>query len=133
MYIPKFNEETDIEKLMSFIKQYPFVTVIASTEESLPVASHIPLIITKGDTLKIKGHFAKANDFWKHLNPEKQILIIIQGPQVYISANWYETSDVPTWNYAVFQVYGVPKLITDETELQKSVEYLAKLYESKNK
>lgn len=117
---------------MSFIKQYPFGTMIASTEESLPVATHIPLIMTNGNTLKIRGHLAKANDFWKHLKPGKKILIIFYGPQGYISPTWYETSDVPTWNYAVVQVYGVPKLITDETELHKSVKYLSKLYESKN-
>ena len=132
MYIPEYYEENDIIKLKSFIKQYPFGTVIASTNESVPVANHIPLFMTTGDTLKIQGHFTRTNDFWRHLKPEKQILIIFHGPHGYISPIWYETSDVPTWNYAVVQVYGKPRLITDEAKLQELVKHLTKMFEDKN-
>ena len=53
-------------------------------------------------------------------DPQKDILVIFQGPQAYISPNWYASKPssggkvVPTWNYAVVHVQGKLRALPPE-------------------
>src|SRR5690606_10303616 len=48
-----------------------------------------------------------------------ECMIIIAGPQGYVSPGWYDTSPaVPTWNFAVAHLYGVPEILSDEENLR---------------
>jgi transcriptional regulator len=41
--------------------------------------------------------------------------VIIQGPHGYISPGWYDTRPaVPTWNFVVAHLSGVPEILSDE-------------------
>ena len=48
----------------------------------------------------------------------RPVLAVFQGPQAYISPGWYASKAehgrvVPTWNYLIVQVRGVPRVIED--------------------
>ena len=52
--------------------------------------------------------------------------MIFQGPQGYITPNWYPSKAehgkvVPTWNYAVVHAYGQPEAIEDANWLRRHV------------
>ena len=61
MYIPKYFAETDEEKLVAFMQEFNFATLITS-ENGFPTATHLPFIIEKrDDKVFLLAHLAKAN------------------------------------------------------------------------
>lgn len=76
---------------------------------------------------------AKSNPQWKLFKSLKDnVLIIFQGPHTYVSPSWYQTENVPTWNYQAVHIYGKIQLI-DQTELAKDLAILLKKYEQGRK
>jgi transcriptional regulator len=80
------------------------------------------------------GHVAKNNPLW-HAHPNQEHLVVFQGPNTYISPNWYASKAssgkvVPTWNYITVHVSGtlralhthddVMSIITDLTQVQEA-------------
>ena len=66
----------------------------------------------------IECHLARANPHSKELVAVREALMIFQGPEGYITPNWYATKAetgkvVPTWNYAVVHAYGCPEVKED--------------------
>jgi transcriptional regulator len=58
----------------------------------------------------LHGHLARNNDQWR-LGSAGEALVIVRGPNAYISPGWYESKAehgrvVPTWNYVTAHVYG---------------------------
>lgn len=56
------------------------------------------------------GHLARNNEQWRE-PAQGEALVIIRGPDAYISPTWYATRQehgrvVPTWNYITAHVYG---------------------------
>ena len=37
--------------------------------------------------------------------------MIFHGPHAYISSTWYETEDVPTWDYQILPTLGCRELL----------------------
>ncbi|MBV8885063.1 MAG: FMN-binding negative transcriptional regulator [Chroococcidiopsidaceae cyanobacterium CP_BM_RX_35] len=112
MYIPDAFREDDVEKLVAFMRANSFATLV-SIREDIPVASHIPLVITVQDNVvKLTGHLAKPNPQWKAFEA-RESLAIFTGPHAYIAPSLYEKHEsVPTWNYIAVHAYGVPQVIT---------------------
>lgn len=112
MYIPNAFREEDIEKLVAFMRANSFATLI-SIRDRIPVASHIPLVITLQDNVvKLTGHLAKLNTQWQFFG-EDESLAVFTGPHAYISPSIYEKPEnVPTWNYIAVHAYGIPQTIT---------------------
>ena len=58
-----------------------------------------------------------------------ETLVVFQGPESYITPSWYVSKHehgrvVPTWNYAVVQVRGTPRLVEDPEWIRAQVEAL---------
>jgi transcriptional regulator len=106
MYIPNAFREDDIEKLVAFIHANSFATLV-SIKDNIPVASHIPLVVTVQDNVvKLTGHLAKLNPQWKVFGVNES-LAVFTGPHAYISPSLYEKREsVPTWNYIAVHTYG---------------------------
>ena len=56
------------------------------------------------------GHVARNNPHWT-AEPTGESLVIVRGPDAYVSPSWYATKAehgrvVPTWNYVTAHVYG---------------------------
>jgi transcriptional regulator len=128
MYTPKHFSETDPKRLDTFIRNNAFGMLITDAD-GCPEASHIPFLLNSEQRLLL-GHLAAANPQVRRLAAVREALVVFQGPHGYISPSWYETSDVPTWNYTAVHVYGRPEVIHDDDELREVVDTLTEKYES---
>lgn len=129
MYIPSFNRIEDDEKINAFIHAYGFATVI-TTRDGAPWASHLPVLLDESAGL-LRSHMARANQQWKHLEADREVLCIFHGPHAYISPSWYvQQHDVPTWNYAAVHVYGFPQIVEERDALQQIVVDTTDKYEA---
>ena len=84
------------------------------------------------------AHFAKANPHWKDLVGLKECLVVFQGAQNYVTPSWYHSKQtthkvVPTWNYEMVQVKGIPTVIESPDWLRGQVEDLTDSMEQKRK
>ena len=106
MYIGKHSQINDYEEIKRFMQHNNFATIVTSNDVK-PIASHIPVMISEqDDQLVITGHLAKQNELVQTIEHNAHVLVIFQGPDAYISSTWYETEDVPTWDYQSMHVYG---------------------------
>jgi len=108
----------------------PFAILISSTNEG-PFATHAPVSIREaGGQLLVRGHVAKANLHWKHLEMQAQCLTIFHGPHSYISPSLYTTREsVPTWNYGAVHVYGNARVFSAPEELLGVLHELMHMFE----
>jgi transcriptional regulator len=102
----------------------PFATLVSAGPAGL-IATHLPTVLKDdGPNGTIECHVARANPHWKELGGEA--LMIFQGPQTYITPNWYPSKAehgkvVPTWNYAVVHAYGRAEAMDDVRWLRRHV------------
>ena len=116
MYIHKLNREENREKILEFLRQNEFATLVTYDGEK-PVASHLLMeIVEDEENLFVNGHMSRANSLWKTFEKNIEVLVIFQGPHTYISPTWYDHINVPTWDYQSVHVYGRPRLITEHGE-----------------
>lgn len=136
MYLPAhFAEERD-ETIGRLIADYPLGTLVTLGSEGLS-ANHIPFLFDReaGPHGTLRGHVARGNAVWHDHAPAPETLVIFQGPQAYISPNWYPTKQdehrvVPTYNYAVVHAYGELIVHDDEKWLRVFLGRLTKRMES---
>ena len=116
MYIPKFFLEEDEQKILDFMREFNFATLVTA-ENDVPTATHLPFIIEKrGDKIILLAHLAKTNTHWKQFC--KEILVIFQEPHAYISPLLYgDAPNVPTWNYVAVHAYGCAKIYDEQENL----------------
>lgn len=129
MYMPKHFAETRVEVLHGLIRDCPFATVVANAAGGL-VANHLPFELVGG---VLHGHVARGNELARLDGAE--VLLVFQGPDGYISPNWYPTKqethrEVPTWNYAVVHVHGRLRVIDDAAWLRSLLETLTDRHEA---
>ncbi|HSL46056.1 MAG TPA: FMN-binding negative transcriptional regulator [Anaerolineales bacterium] len=130
MHIIKYFREENREKILEFLRQNDFATLVAYDGEK-PVASHLLMeIVEDGQNLFVNGHMSRANPLWKTFENNAEALVIFQGPHTYISATWYNHLNVPTWNYQSVHVYGRPRLITEHEQSYEILKRLVDRYES---
>lgn len=130
MYIPKINETTDRNEIVSFMKQFSFAPIITA-KDNLPIGTHLPFIVTvKDDKVILTSHFAKANGQWKDIESSK-VLVIFSEPHAYISPKNYDKElNVPTWNYISVHAYGQGKIVTEAEQVRKVLETTIDNYET---
>src|SRR5258708_14269297 len=102
----------------ALMRARPFAAFISAGPAGL-FATHLPTGLKSHDPYGvIECHIARANPHWKDLAQSGEALMIFQGPEGYITPNWYPSKTehgkvVPTWNYAVVHAYGRPEVIQD--------------------
>ena len=132
MYISKLYREEDREKILEFIRQNEFATLVTYDGEK-PTASHLLMeVMEDGEQLFVNGHMSKANPLWKTFEKNAEVLVIFQGAHTYISPTWYNHVNVPTWNYQAVHVYGSPRIISDHDETYNLLEKLIERHEAKS-
>jgi transcriptional regulator len=129
MYMPKHFVETRVEVLRGLMRDYPFATVVANAADGL-IANHLPFELVDG---VLHGHVARGNELAQQDGAE--VLLLFQGPDGYISPNWYPSKhetgrEVPTWNYAVVHVHGRLRVIDDAAWLRRLLETLTDHHEA---
>jgi transcriptional regulator len=130
MYLPGSFHETRVDVLHALIRDYPLGTVVMHGAEGL-AANHLPFELI-GDKL-LHGHVARGNELAKA--DGRQVLVIFQAADGYISPNWYPSKhetgrEVPTWNYAVVHVHGRLRVTDDKVWLRQLLERLTERHEA---
>ncbi|MDE1463841.1 FMN-binding negative transcriptional regulator [Spartinivicinus poritis] len=139
MFIPKVFEQNDTDSLINLIREYPFATLITISEAEGIEANPIPLSFTQDENKQyLQGHIAKANPLWKSVNNGSDVLVVFNGPNGYISPNYYPTKQetgkaVPTWNYVTVQVRGRLSFIHDADWNRAMIDRLTVEHEASQK
>jgi transcriptional regulator len=124
MYSPKPFDVTDVATLHDLMREQPLGQWITLADGEL-LANPIPFLLdaTRGEYGTLVGHVARANPVWQAFSREVESLVVFQGPHAYVSPAWYASKAlhgkvVPTWNYAVVQARGLPRVIEDPAALR---------------
>jgi transcriptional regulator len=126
MYQPAHFHVDDLPQMHALMRARSFAAVVSAGSYGL-YASHMPTVLKDHGPLgAIEFHLARANPHWKYLAECNEALIIFQGPEGYISPNWYASKAehqkvVPTWNYAVVHAYGRPEAMQDPDWIRRHV------------
>jgi len=119
---------------VDLMRRLRFGTLV-SIHNGEPQFSHIPLLVdvdADGKLLRLRGHFARANPHWTALAESPEATVIFNGPNAYVSAQWYTPGNpaAPTWNYVVVHVRGTIRLATSETVTSGIVDDLIRANEA---
>jgi transcriptional regulator len=133
MYIPEFNRVEDRAAAIAFMRGNSFA-IMVSIHDDAPFATHLPVVIAERDgELMLRAHVAKANPHWKTFErePQKDSLVLFQGPHAYISPALYEIHEsVPTWNYATVHAYGRANVLAADPDKQQVLGELISQFDS---
>lgn len=112
MYVPFHNRESDRAKIIAFMREYPFATLVTARDEKL-TATHLPVLVDeRGEALALVAHLARANPQWRDFGGAREAMVIFQEPHAFISTRHYERAlSVPTWNYVAVHAYGAPQIL----------------------
>lgn len=132
MYTPKFNRVDDEAEIRRFVTAGGSGTLITVGPDGAPDATLLP-ILWDGD--RVHAHMAAGNQHWRRIADGGPALVVVTGPDVYVSPSWYATKAehgkvVPTWNYSAVHLSGPITVIRDETWLRHQIERLTDTHES---
>lgn len=93
----------DHDAMRAFVAERSFGALFLTTPEG-PRVAHVPLVAY--DAERFGFHIARGNALTPHLDGA-QVLMVVQGPDAYVSPDWYGLDDqVPTWNYVAVELQG---------------------------
>jgi transcriptional regulator len=126
MYLPDHFCVDDVPQMHGLMRARPFAALVSGGATGL-YASHLPTVLKdEGPYGVIECHLARPNPHWRDLADGNEAMMIFQGPEGYITPNWYpskaQTGKVaPTWNFAVVHAYGRPEVVTEKDWLLRHV------------
>jgi len=111
MYVPAFNA-IDERAARGFVDEVASGWLVTGSPDGPPAATLMP-IMWHDDT--IVAHMAKANRHWRAIADGTPGLIIVSGPEAFISPSWYPAKAehgkvVPTWNYVAVHLTGTVRV-----------------------
>lgn len=144
MYVPRAFEESRLDILHQTIRDVGVGIVVSNGPEGL-IATHVPVELDLapegpdgahgGAGGVLRCHFTRPNPHATLMAAGAEVLVIFQGPQTYITPNWYPTKAesgkvVPTWNYATVHVYGTGRCYDDPARLRRHLDALSAHFEA---
>jgi len=134
MYNYPHYKEHDREKIIAFMRNHPFVTLIGSDKNGRIEATQIPVLVEEKDgKLFIYGHMARKSDHHQAFEENPNVLALFTGPHTYVSGTWYTGNprQASTWNYIAIHARGQIKFL-DETSLIELLKKLSLHFENNN-
>jgi len=119
------SEDPDVVRRL--IRENPWGTLVSVNDGEL-VASHYPVLLDdEAPGLAVLTHVGRPDEVI-HAFGDREILLIVQGRNGYISPSWYAPGAIraPTWNFSAAHCYGVPQILDPEENLS----VLARLVEN---
>lgn len=136
MYRPPAFREDRPEVLHALIRAHPLGTLITYGSGGL-TANLVPFTLVEdgNGSAILRTHLAKANEQLVDLREGPEALVLFQGPQAYVSPSWYPSKKehekvVPTWNYVMVQVRGLPQVIDSADWLLEQISHLTETQEN---
>ena len=110
-----------VDEVRRLIQEYPWATLVSSTDAGELVASHYPVILDPAaadDEIVLLSHVGRPDEQLHELGAH-ELLVIVQGPHGYISPGWYDARPaVPTWNFVTAHLHGTPEILSDAENLR---------------
>jgi transcriptional regulator len=131
MYVPEHFAPDD-ESVHQLLTSHGAADLITATEDGL-AATTLPFLHDREKGV-LQGHLARNNDHWQR-TPLGDALVIVRGPDSYISPSWYASKTehgrvVPTWNYVTAHVHGTMTVHDDPEWVADLVRRLTDHHES---
>lgn len=138
MYLPDYfrPSDADVAELLASIGAGELITATGAGI----LATMLPLIwepadgsAEAGERGRLMGHLARKNRQWQE-PALGEALVIVRGPDAYISPAWYETKRehgrvVPTWNYVTAHLHGRLVVHDDPAWCERNVRALVERHE----
>jgi transcriptional regulator len=97
-----------VDAARAIVRAHPFATIVTPDLR----ATHMPCLVDEeADGLAVLGHVACADPVAERL--DGPLLLVFQGPHGYVSASWYGSETIPTWNHVTLHVRGTPARFAD--------------------
>ncbi len=132
MYVPHFHAVEDEQHVRAMVAGIGSAQLVTVGQEGYPLATLLP-VVWEGDT--VIAHMARANPHWTEIGDGSPVLLVVAGPQAYISPSWYASKTehgrvVPTWNYSAVQIAGRATIRQDADWLRAVVDDLVERHEA---
>lgn len=122
-----------VSAALEMMQRLRFGTVVSIDGGELQF-SHLPLLVdvAEGKLVRLRGHFARANPHVQALERNPDAVILFNGPNAYVSAQWYTPGNpaAPTWNYVAIHVEGKVRLAADQAATSRIVDDLIRVNEA---
>jgi transcriptional regulator len=135
VYVPR-HFELPTEAAAEFAGTVGVGHLVTSTDAGLD-SSFVPFLIDRVDgNLVVRAHIAAANPQRHAIAAGAAALLIVQGPDAYVSPSLYPSKVehgrvVPTWNYAVVHLHGHLRPVDDHDRLLDLVTRLTDQHEGR--
>ena len=90
MYVPGHFAEHDEDVVWSLIEAHPFALLVTHDAEGFR-ATHMPFLVDRRRRV-LSGHMARANP--QPQRTDGEAMVVVSGPNAYISPNWYPSKAV---------------------------------------
>lgn len=135
MYVPRFNALDDDAAVDALIRTVGAGDLVTADADGVPYATRLPLVWLREES-RVIAHMALANPHWRTLTDGGAALIVVTGPQAYVSPSWYEAKAehgrvVPTWNYSRVELRGTVRVHREAAWLRDAVTRLTDLHEQR--
>lgn len=109
----------DVDTIRALVRENPWASIVSFVPGRGLVASHYPILLDEdAEGIVLLSHVGRPDERLHELGGH-EAMVIIYGPQGYISPGWYDSSPaVPTWNFVTAHLYGTPEILSDEENLQ---------------
>lgn len=102
--------------------------VLSINGDDGPLMAHIPFLLNDaGDSIDL--HLVRSNPVARALDAPAKAVIVVNGPDSYVSPDWYGIDDqVPTWNYVAVHLRGRLKLLP-QSDMRDMLDRQSALFE----
>lgn len=109
---PTFRTTPEAQSI-AFARERAFGTLALNAADG-PLLSHVPFLLND-DATSADLHLVRSNPILALLDTPQNAVIAVQGPDGYVSPDWYGVADqVPTWNYVAVHLRGTLHRLPDE-------------------
>jgi transcriptional regulator len=135
MYQPAHFREVRLDVQHALIRAHPLAILVSHGAAGLE-ANPIPFLLDADASPlgTLRAYLARANPQWRSLDNDQDVLVVFQAVNTYVTPSWYASKQehgkvVPTWNYAIVQAWGRPKVIDDPEWLAGQTRALTEQHE----
>jgi transcriptional regulator len=134
MYNYPHYKEKDKEKILAFMRENSFISLIGTDAEGRIELTQVPVLVDETEgRIVLKGHIARKSDHHSAFEDNADVLALFTGPHVYVSGSWYTGNphQASTWNYISVHARGKMRFL-DEAGLITFLKRLTLHYENGN-
>jgi len=133
VYVPRHFAVNDLTEVRAMVRAFHVGQLVTVGPDGTPDASLLP-VLWDGDEVVV--HLARANEHWRRITSGSPGLVVITGPDAYITPRWYASKRehgrvVPTWNYSAVHLRGPVTVYDDPEWLRQAVTRLTDHHEAR--